>query len=80
MHPKLVKLAALGAFGAIALFVALYALIVYGSIPRSTGGIDRTQAIVTWLSVGLSVAALAALHVVLGRELLELSRGERREL
>jgi hypothetical protein len=78
MPPKLAKLAGLGAFAAIALFVALYALIVYVTIPRPSGGIDRTQAVVTWLSVGAVVLALAAVHVVLARGLLDLSRGAKR--
>ena len=79
MPPRYAKLAGLGAFGAIALFVALYALIAYASAPRSTGGIDRIQAAVTWISVGLCIVALVALHVVLGRQLLELGRGRRND-
>jgi hypothetical protein len=79
MPPRLAKLAGLGAFGAIGLFVALYALIVYVSLPRSTGGIDWIAAIVTWIAVGIVVLALAGLHVVLGRRLLDLSRGRHAE-
>ena len=76
MPPRLAKLAGLGAFGAIALFVALFALIAYVSFPRDTGGIDATLAAVTWISVGVVIVALAALHIVLGRQLMELG-GER---
>ena len=79
MPPRLAKLAGLGAFGAIALFVALFALIAYASLPRDTGGIDSIQAAVTWISVGVVIVALAALHVVLGRQLLELGRERDRE-
>ena len=80
MAPRYAKLAGLGAFGAIAMFVALYALIAFASMPRDTGGIDRIHAVVTWISVGLVILALAALHVVLGRQLLDLSKSDRREL
>jgi len=74
MPPRFAKLAGLGAFGAIALFVALFALIAYVSFPRAGGGIDSIQAAVTWISIGVVIVALAALHIVLGRQLLELGR------
>jgi hypothetical protein len=80
MPPRIAKLAALGAFGAVVFFVALFALIAYGAIPRRTGGIDVTQATVTWISVGLAVLALIAVHVVIARGLLDLARGDRRRL
>ena len=78
MPPRFAKLAGLGAFGAIALFVGLFALIAYGALPRSTGGIDRIHAAVTWISVGVVILALAGVHVVVGRGLLELARSEER--
>jgi hypothetical protein len=80
MPPRIAKLIGLGAFGAIVLFVAIYALVVYASAPRSTGGIDRIEATVTWISVGLVVLALIGVHVVVGRGLLAFSRGTRRVL
>ncbi|HEY2855621.1 MAG TPA: hypothetical protein VGJ18_22455 [Gemmatimonadaceae bacterium] len=80
MPPRIAKLAAFGAFGAVLLFIAIFALIAYAAMPRHTGGIDVVQATVTWISVGLVVLALIAVHVVVGRGLLELSRGERRPL
>jgi hypothetical protein len=72
MPPRLAKLAGLDAFGAIALFVALFALIAYVSFPRDGGGIDSTLAAVTWISIGLVIVAMVALHIVLGRQLMEL--------
>ena len=80
MPPRIAKLAAFGAFGAVLLFVAIFALIAYAAMPRRGGGIDIVQATVTWISVGLAVLALIGVHVVVGRGLLELSRGERRGL
>jgi hypothetical protein len=80
MPPRIAKLAAYGAFGAVLLFVAIYALIAYVSLPRRTGGIDGIEATVTWISVGLVVVALIAVHVIIARALLDLGRGDRRAL
>lgn len=80
MPPRIARLAALGAFGAVFLFVALFALIAFASLPRRTGGIDGIEATVTWISVGLTVLALIAVHIIIGRELFALARGTRRRL
>lgn len=80
MPPRIAKLAGFGALSAVLLFVALYALIAYVSIPRRTGGIDGIEATVTWISVGCAVLGLIAVHVIVGRGLLALARGERRGL
>jgi len=80
MPPRIAKLAALGAFGAIALFVAIYGLIAVASVPRRTGGIDWIEATVTWISVGLTVLALIAVHLVIARGLFAIARGTRRSL
>ena len=79
MRPRFATLAGLGAFGGMAIILGLFALIAYASIPRPTGGIDRTQVIVTWISVGVAAVALAAFHVVLGRGLIDLGRDGRRD-
>jgi len=78
MPPRIAKLAGLGAFGAIAFFVALFAYIFWISAPGGHGGIDRIQAIVTWISLSLVLLALIAVHIVIGRQLLELSRSASR--
>lgn len=80
MPPRIARLIGFGAFGGIVLFVVIYALVVYASMPRSTGGIDIIQATVTWIAVGLVVLALVGLHVVLARGLLAYGRGVRRVL
>ena len=80
MPPRVATLIGYGALAAILLFVAIFALIAYVSIPRSTGGIDGTEATVTWISVGLVVVALIAVHVLIGRELLAFGRGTRRPI
>jgi hypothetical protein len=76
MPPKIARLAGLGAFGACAGFVALYAYVAYISRHTSIGGMMPALSVVTWISVGLVVLALIGLHIVLARQLLSLSRGE----
>lgn len=78
MPPRIAKLVALGAFGAVALFVFIFVVIAIAATPRRTGGIDITQAVVTWISVGIAVLGLIGLHIVLARGLLDYSRGRRR--
>ena len=78
MPMKYARLAGLGAFGACAGFVALFFLVAYVSRHTATGGMEQTLAAVTWISVGLVVVALIAVHVAIGKELLSLSRGESR--
>ena len=75
MPPKIARLAGLGAFGASAGLLALYAGLVYISMPSPTHGIDRTNAAVAWISLGGLIAALIIAHVAIGRQLLKLSQG-----
>ncbi|HEU4642740.1 MAG TPA: hypothetical protein VFS44_09810 [Gemmatimonadaceae bacterium] len=77
---KLEKLAALGAFGVCAVLLAIWVLLIVITLPRRGavgGGIDITEAVVTWVAVGLVVLALIAVHVVFARRLLAMARGER---
>jgi hypothetical protein len=78
MPTKFARLAGLGAFGACGGFVALYALIVFITRHTATGGMMQTLSTVTWISVGLVVIALIALHIAIGKQLLLLGRGESR--
>jgi hypothetical protein len=78
MPPRIARFIALGAFGAVALFVFIYVVIAIAATPRRTGGIDIIEAAVTWISVGIAVLALIALHIVLARGLFDYSRGRRR--
>ena len=75
MPPKIARLAGLGAFGACAAFIALFALLAYVSRKTPTGGMTQALAAVTWISLGLVFASLIAVHVMIGRRLLELARG-----
>lgn len=76
MPPKIARLAGLGAFGACAGLLGLYVLIVLITRPMGRGGIDVTNAVVTWIALGGLIAALIAVHVVIGRQLLQLAQGE----
>ena len=79
MPPKIAKLAGLGAFAACGGIAALFMLFVYGTRPVPTAGMDGTLRFISWLSVAGVLLALLAVHVVIGRQLFALARGERRE-
>lgn len=80
MPPKIARLAGLGAYGACALFLALYAFVAYISRHTPTGGMMPALSAVVWISLGLVVLALIALHVVLGRQLMWLAEGKPRSV
>lgn len=75
MPPKIARLAGLGALGACAGFVALFALIVLISRPTPTGGMTPALSAVAWISVGLVVLALIAVHVAIGKQLIDSAKG-----
>lgn len=77
MTPRVQQFAGLGAFGVCAGLLALYALVAYISTPRHTAGMNSATAAVVYISVGLVVIALIAVHVALGRQLLAAARGTR---
>jgi hypothetical protein len=80
MPPRIAKLAGLGAFAACAGIAALYLLFVFATRPTAGSGMDGTLRFITWLSVGGVFAALLGVHVMLGRRLLALGRGEAEEV
>jgi len=80
MPPRIAKLAGLGAFAACGGIAALYLLILFGTRPTPTSGMDGTQRFITWLSVAGVLLALLGVHLLLGRRLLALSRGEVQEV
>ncbi len=75
MPPRIAKLVGYGAFGAIALFVVIFLLVFFVTLPRSAPGMTTVLDVVTWIAVGLMVLALAALHVVIARQLIYIGRG-----
>jgi hypothetical protein len=80
MPPKLARLAGYGAFAAGLGIAALFLLLVYGTRPTASSGLDGTQRFLTWFTVAGVLLALVGVHLLIGRRLLLLSRGERREL
>lgn len=80
MPPKIAKLAGLGAFGACAAFIALFVYVAYISRHTPTGGMMPVLSVVTWISVGLVVLALVAVHIMLGKRLLLVSEGRARDV
>lgn len=80
MPPKIARLAGMGAFSACAAFVALYAYVAYISRHTPTGGMMPALSIVTWISLALVVLALIAIHVVIGKQLLQLAEGRPTEV
>jgi len=77
MLPKIAKLAGLGAFGACAGLLGLYLLLVFLTRPQSSGGIDIVNAVVAWIALGGLFAALIIVHVMIGRRLLLLAKGDK---
>ena len=75
MPPRMARLAGLGAYGAIGFFILLFVLIAWASRHTAQGGMMPALSVVTWISVGLVVVALIAVHVVIGKQLLYLGRG-----
>ena len=49
MPPRIARLAGLGAFAACAGLALLFLFLVYVTRPTARGGIDMTNAVVTWI-------------------------------
>lgn len=75
MPPRIARLAGFGAFAACGGLALLFLLLVYLTRPNPRGGIDTTNAIVTWISLAGVFAALIGAHVLIGRRLLAMSKG-----
>ena len=76
MPPKIARLAGLGAFAACGGIAALYALFVFITRPTAYAGMDGTLRFISWFTVAGVLLALLLVHVVIGRQLLALARGE----
>jgi hypothetical protein len=76
MPPRIARLAALGAFAACGGIAALYALFLFITRPGPMSGLDGTQRFIAWLSVAGVILALLGVHLLIGRQLLALARGE----
>lgn len=65
-HAALASRGALAVAGAL---VALYALVVWVAMPTATGGMDGAHAAITYIGVGIPIAAIIAVHVAYARQL-----------
>ena len=68
------KLAALGALGVCAGSLGLFLLIAVNSRPTQLGGLDQTQAIVSWISLAVPFALIIGAHLVGARLLLKYAK------
>ena len=67
--PRIIRLLALGAFGATGLFPVLFVLLVWATIPRPNSGLDLTETTILWIAFAGIFAALIGVHLVLARQL-----------
>ena len=80
MPPKIARLAGLGALAACGGIAMVYALFLFITRPDPTSGLDSTQRFLAWFTVAGVILALIGVHIVLGRRLLLLARGEHQRL
>jgi FtsH-binding integral membrane protein len=75
MPPKYAKLAGLGAFGACAGLLALFAVMVWFTRHTPTGGMTTALWAVWVISLVIVFACLIAVHVAVGKQLLHIGNG-----
>ena len=80
MPPRIAQLAALGAYGACAFFTAIFAVVAYLSRQTATGGMMTALSVVTWISLGVVLLALIAVHAIVAKQLMALADGVPRPL
>ena len=78
MPPKIARLAGLGAFAACGGIALIYVLFLFITRPTPWSGLDGTLRFLAWLSVAGVILALLGVHVMIGRQLLAVARGESR--
>jgi hypothetical protein len=76
-RPPIAHLAGLGALGASGGLALLFLLFVFFTRPGATT-MDGENIAISWIGVGGLIAALIAVHVLLGKRLLDLGKGVRR--
>ena len=74
MPPKIARLAGLGAYGACAGMLAVYALLIFGTRHTALGGLTPALSWVGWISLGIVFAALIAVHAVIAKQLLHIGK------
>jgi hypothetical protein len=71
------KMGAAGAVGVALGLLALYLFMGWVATPRPTGGIDRIQSFVAWISMLVPILAIAVIHLVYARILWQAANGKR---
>lgn len=74
MPPRIARLAGLGAFAAAGGIALLYLLFLFATRPTAGSGLDGTERFIAWFTVAGVIVALIAVHVVIGRQLLEIGK------
>ena len=74
MPPRIARLAGLGALGACAGMIALFALIIFFTRSTPLGGMMPTLSYLTWISLAVVFAALIAAHIAIGKQLLHIGK------
>ena len=64
------RLAAMGALGVCAGVFGLFVFLVFFSRPIPLGGIDQTQAILSWIALSVPFALIIGAHLVYARVLM----------
>lgn len=64
------RLMGFGALGASGFFLLIYAGFLFITRPGGDAGMDWTHRVVSWIGVGGIIAALIAVHVVIGLQLI----------
>lgn len=68
------KLAAMGALGVSAGVFGFYVLLVFFTRSIPLGGLDQTQALLSWISLAIPFALIIGAHLVYARVLLKYAK------
>lgn len=79
LPPKVAKLAGLGALGAAAGLLLLPLVFALLTRPGQYAGMDWPNRALAWMAIAGVLIALALVHVLLGRQLIALGRGDRNQ-
>lgn len=77
MSPRIARLAGMGALAAAAGLVLVFVLFALITRPGDYAGMDATTRMLSWIGIAGVLLALVGVHVLIGRRLLALARGER---
>ena len=78
MPPRIARLAGFGAFAACGGIATIFLLFLFITRPTAFSGMDGTLRFLSWLSVAGVLLALVGVHVLLGRQLMAVAKGESR--